>query len=50
MKPAASSASSEWMMCATLIAQPGRSSVKVSGNHMIRPLRPIIATPQKTAM
>jgi hypothetical protein len=37
-------------MCATLMVQPGSSTVKNSGNHMISPLAPIMATPQKIAM
>ncbi len=49
MKPVASSASSEWMICATLMNQPGSTFVNVSGNHRIRPLKPIMATPQNTA-
>ena len=49
MKPTASSASSEWMIVATLIAQPGRNSVNASGNHSTRPVEPIMTMPQKTA-
>ena len=49
MKPAASSASSEWIIRAMLISQPGRNRVKNAGNYMIKPDEPIIATPQKTA-
>ena len=49
MKPAASSASSEWMMCAMLITQPGMNRVKNAGNHRMRPEEPMMATPQNTA-
>ena len=49
-KPTASSASSLWMIMATLTNQPGRILVKNSGNHRIKPEKPITPTPQKTAM
>ena len=49
MNPAASSASSECRMSAMLMAQPGRKRVKNSGNHMIKPDAPMMATPQNTA-
>ncbi len=49
MKPVASNASSEWMMVATLMNQPGKMCVKNSGNQSIRPEKPIMPTPQKTA-
>ena len=39
MKPAASSASSLWMIVATLIDQPGRMRVKNSGNQSRSPVR-----------
>ena len=49
MKPAASSASSEWMIRAMLMIQPGRKRVKNVGNHMTSPDAPMMATPQNTA-
>ena len=49
MKPTASSASSLWMIVATLIDQPGMTRVKSSGNQSAKPVEPITSTPQKTA-
>lgn len=49
MKPAASSASSECTIRATLMIQPGRKRVKNVGNHMTSPDRPMANTPQNTA-
>ena len=49
MKHTASSASSLWMVVATLTIQPGMTRVKNVGNHRIRPVTPITATPQNTA-
>ena len=49
MKPTASSASSLWMMVATLMNEPGRSCVKSVGNQSSSPVEPIMATPQNTA-
>ena len=50
MKPVASSASSLWMMVATLIRnQPGRKRVKNSGNQSVSPVEPMTTMPQKTA-
>jgi len=50
MKPVASSASSLWMMVATLSAQPGRKRVTNTGNQRARPVPPITTMPQKTPM
>ena len=49
MKQTASSASSLWMVVATLTIQPGMMCVKTVGNHRMRPVMPITATPQNTA-
>ena len=49
MKPVASSASSLWMMVATLMSQPGSKRVKSSGNHSISPVEPMTTMPQNTA-
>jgi len=45
----ARSASSEWMMVATLISHPGRNRVKKTGNQSMSPVEPITKMPQKTA-
>ena len=49
MNATASSASSEWMIVATLTAHPGMSRVKKTGNHRRSPVDPMMKTPQKTA-
>src|ERR1039457_3117838 len=49
MKPAASNASSEWMMRAMLRIQPGRNFVKNTGNHRTNPDEPMLTTHQHTA-
>ena len=49
MKPVASSASSLWMMVATLMSQPGQHRVKSTGNHSMSPVEPMTKMPQKTA-
>ena len=49
MNTTAKRASSLWMMVATLMAQPGISLVKKTGNQSTSPDRPMITTPQNTA-
>ena len=49
IKPVANKASSEWIIVATLMIQPGRKRVKSSGNQSINPVLPIIATPHHHA-
>ncbi len=49
MKPVASSASSQWMMVATLMSQPGQEAREETGNQSMSPVEPITKMPQKTA-
>ena len=49
INPAASNASSLWTTKATLMIHPGKMQVAPTGNHQIKPLNPMVATPQRTA-